>query len=64
MSTLTESLATERHAARYSNRPARTAGSTHESTRMRAGWLLIGLGLRLALPGGQGAVRRSTLVGR
>ena len=64
MSTLTESLATERHAARYSNKPARTARSAQESPRTRAGWLLVGLGLRLALSGGQATARQTTLLGR
>jgi hypothetical protein len=68
MSNLIESLAQTRHAERYqgaqlSAARAETAGRLR-STRTRAGWLLVGLGLRLALPGGQDAARRITLIGR
>lgn len=63
MSTLTESLARDRHAARYSKTAARGTAVKQTSTRSRAGWLLVGLGLRLALPGGETA-RRTTLLGR
>ena len=41
------------------------AQTAHTTTRSRAGWLLVGLGLRLALPGGRHAApRRITLIGR
>lgn len=55
MSTLTESLAQDRHAARYSKaaRAPRRPAATQASRRTRLGWLLVGLGLRLALPGHQ-----------
>ena len=64
MSTMTESLAQQRHAARYSNKPAGRGSSAQGSPRTRAGWLLVGLGLRLALPGRQAGTRRVTLLGR
>jgi hypothetical protein len=53
MSNMIESLAQDRHAK-----------GRLRSTRTRAGWLLVGLGLRLALPGRQDAARRITLIGR
>ena len=68
MSSLIESLAQTRHAERYAGSPADNAGSqavaSTQSTRSRAGWLLVGLGLRLALPGRRGAGHRVTLIGR
>lgn len=79
MSTLIESLAQDHHAQRY-HRPqttqttqttqtkradvARAYAPARETTRSRAGWLLVGLGLRLALPGARGSARRITLLGR
>jgi hypothetical protein len=68
MSTLTESLAQDRHAARYQRR-SQSAARAHTETpklqgpRRRAGWLLVGLGLRLALPGSQDAAQRISLIG-
>jgi hypothetical protein len=68
MSHMIESLAQDRHAQRYQD--ARVAAARGETpgrmrgTRTRAGWLLVGLGLRLALPGRQDAARRITLIGR
>ncbi|MDE3134041.1 MAG: hypothetical protein KGL15_08250 [Acidobacteriota bacterium] len=67
MSTMIESLAQTRHAERYraSQRPAAApSGFGLENTRSRAGWLLVGLGLRLALPGRHAAPRRIALIGR
>lgn len=69
MSSLIESLAQTRHAERYTGSPAgaapqRDASTNMHSTRSRAGWLLVGLGLRLALPGRQDAAQRVTLLGR
>ena len=68
MSNMIESLAQNRHAERYVAAQAQSAGhvsgSTLRSTRTRAGWLLVGLGLRLALPGRADAARRITLIGR
>jgi hypothetical protein len=88
MSTLIESLAQDRHAARYPTaaqprrQPAQArtggvaapreagAGRIAGSARTRAGWLLIGLGLRLAMhpmhPTGQGdtPARRASLFGQ
>jgi hypothetical protein len=70
MSTLIESLAQDRHAERYAGsrhpRHANADGdvASHQSPRTRAGWLLVGLGLRLALPGQREAARRITLMGR
>ena len=68
MSSLTESLAQTRHAERYRPpnaiaAPGARGGRLH-GTRTRAGWALIGLGLRLALPGSRKAARRITLIGR
>lgn len=71
---LTESLAQDRHANRYRTR--RTAGAeaqtsvetrTLETTRRRAGWLLVGLGLRLissAPPRDKSAAQRARLIGQ
>jgi hypothetical protein len=68
MSNMIESLAQNRHAERYQGAQfAAARGETPgrlRSTRTRAGWLLVGLGLRLALPGRQDAARRITLIGR
>ena len=71
MSNMIESLAQNRHAERYAAAQGRVArreragasGALH-STRARAGWLLVGLGLRLALPGREDAAPRITLIGR
>ncbi len=49
---LIAALAQERHRARYGDGGARDkpAGRRHMATvRVRAGWLLIGIGLRLAV---------------
>jgi len=61
---LLEQLARDRHAARYRHNahadewevPTRSAEAPGgagpvTTTRHRAGWLLVGVGLRLALPG-------------
>jgi hypothetical protein len=76
MSNLIESLATDRHAARYeatsrgrrSSRltpaPRRAEGSRLARIRSSAGWLLIGIGLRLAMRGGDSPARRTSLLGR
>jgi hypothetical protein len=77
---LTESLAQERHAERYQRAPRgrrqrgrrETASETRalESTRARAGWLLVGLGLRLISSGRAGsgpagkAAQRTRLMGQ
>jgi hypothetical protein len=69
MSNLTESLAQTRHGELY-DRSRRVVGHRSarrqllQGTRSRAGWALIGLGLRLALPGGRDAARGITLIGR
>jgi hypothetical protein len=76
MSTLIESLAQERHAARYqavTRASLDTRGgdasplefaNKSASTRSRVGWLLIGLGLRLVARGGGGdaPARRASLL--
>ena len=71
MSTLIDNLAHDRHAARYHvverrqlATGGRVAASPLASTRIQAGWLLVGLGLRLALPGRQEAARRARLLGQ
>ena len=98
MSNLIDSLAQDRHAARYRSAthrsPATTrrttaviaattttaapatatatatsdslnaATSSPESTRSRAGWLLIGLGLRLVMRGGDTPAHRARLIGQ
>jgi hypothetical protein len=80
MSTLIESLAQDRHAARYqaatrASRDTRCGDASSlergieavkkgESTRSRAGWLLIGLGLRLVARGGDTPARRARLIGQ
>lgn len=68
MSKLIEGVARERHAERYESSlgvvAPRHRGSRTQQTRARAGWLLVGLGLRLALPGQRDAASRITLVGR
>jgi hypothetical protein len=71
MSTLIDKLAQDRHAARYPTgrrRPlanARRAGASPlASTRRRAGWLLVGLGLRLVTRGDDTPARRASLLGQ
>jgi hypothetical protein len=71
MSTLIDNLAQDRHAARYPTAPRRPRATTHRaaasplaSTRRRAGWLLVGIGLRLAMPGRQDGTRRARLLGQ
>ena len=92
MSNLIDSLAQDRHAARYRSAthrsPATTrrttaviaattaatatatsdslnaATSSPESTRSRAGWLLVGLGLRLIMRGGDTPTHRARLIGQ
>lgn len=68
MPNMIESLAQTRHAERYSAVQAAAAhgelpGKLH-ATRIRAGWLLVGLGLRLAMPSCEDAGRRTTLLRR
>lgn len=68
MPSMIESLARNRHAERYTGgrratSPWRGVTPLH-STRTRAGWWLVGLGLRLALPGRVDAAQRITLIGR
>lgn len=71
------SLAQDRHAARYggSHHGAHTQNGhvvsgtrALETTRRRAGWLLVGLGLRLISSGPAGgespAARRARLIGQ
>ena len=92
MSNLIDSLAQDRHVARYRSAthrsPATTrrttaviaataaatatapsdslnaATSSPQSTRSRAGWLLIGLGLRLVMRGGDTPAHRARLIGQ
>lgn len=68
MSNMMESFAQARHAERYATaRDSATRGEAPgklHSRRARAGWLLVGLGLRLALPSRQDAGRGITLSGR
>jgi hypothetical protein len=71
MSTLIDKLAQDRHAVRYptaqrrSLATARRAGASPlASTRSRAGWLLVGLGLRLVMRGGDTPARRASLLGQ
>jgi hypothetical protein len=72
MSTLIDNLAQDRHAARYQTAPRRplattarrAAASPLASTRSRAGWLLVGLGLRLVMRGGDTPARRASLLGQ
>lgn len=72
---LIESAARDRHAERY--RGTRRSGGAAaqasrgtralESTRRRAGWLLVGLGLRLISSGRSGdraAAQRTRLIGQ
>jgi hypothetical protein len=68
---LIASLAQDRHAERYrSVNRGRDRGwvvseaRALESTRTRAGWLLVGIGLRLVAPGGKAAARRARLIGQ
>jgi hypothetical protein len=68
MSALIESLAQARHAEHYQHpQPltrTRRDKPTQLSRRRRAGWMLIGLGLRLAVPSRQSGSDRITLIGR
>jgi hypothetical protein len=77
MSHLIESLAQDRHAARYrtATQASLAAATTttsdslniaapSQSTRSRAGWLLIGLGLRLVMRGGDTPAHRARLIGQ
>ena len=72
---LTASLAQDRHAERYRNARSGSHSNgwaipeTHalETTRRRAGWLLVGLGLRLISSGRHRddvAARRARLMGQ
>ena len=63
---LTESLAHQRHAERYRRGAGHVTVPTEvmRETRSRAGWLLVGIGLRLALPRGQERSRTTTALGR
>ena len=64
---LIESLADDRHSNRYrrATRPRVTVPTeAMRQTRSRAGWLLVGIGLRLALPRGSERAHTTTLVGR
>jgi hypothetical protein len=69
MSNLIENLATDRHAERYpaASRPAasvrRGDAPRLATARSRVGWLLIGLGLRIAMRGGDSPARRASLLG-
>ncbi len=67
MTTMLESLAQTNHAQRYnaSRSPhTRRGGNRLHETRTRAGWLLVGLGLKLALAGRHDARQRLTLIQR
>jgi len=80
MSTLIESLAHDRHTARYQaatraslDTPCGDASALDlenaianksESARSRAGWVLIGLGLRLVMRGGDTPGGRARLIGQ
>jgi hypothetical protein len=64
---LIESLADDRHSTRYrrATRPRVPAPTeAMRQTRSRAGWLLVGIGLRLALPRGSERAHTPTLLGR
>ncbi len=72
---LIESLARERHGERYraaAPAPRAAAASPRlrrrrpalEMTRHRAGWLLVGLGLRLLAGRGEVAAPRARLIGQ
>jgi hypothetical protein len=64
---LIESLADDRHSDRYRRAPGRRVTAPAEAmrhTRSRAGWLLEGIWLRLALPGNQDRAHTTTLLGR
>lgn len=67
---LIENLAQERHAERYGDSRRRGDSGTRirvekgplAATRNRAGWLLVGLGLRLVMRGGDTPARRASLI--
>lgn len=70
---LTESLAHDRHAERYrhsrhtplDSAAALTSESrATETTRHRAGWLLVGVGLRLVTGRRDAPARRARLIGQ
>ena len=68
---LIESAARDRHAQRYRQPRAIRDGSVVitetralETTRRRAGWLLVGLGLRLVVGGDKAAAQRARLIGQ
>jgi hypothetical protein len=64
---LIESVARERHAERYRRAPGQRVAAPTETLRhrrSRAGWLLVAIGLRLALPRGSERARTTTLLGR
>jgi hypothetical protein len=64
---LIESVARERHAERYQHVPGQRVAAPTEAlrqTRSRAGWLLVAIGLRLAVPRGSERARTTTLLGR
>ena len=62
------SLANDRHAERYDHashaRLTLTETRALESTRHRAGWLLVGLGMRLIAGGHKAAAQRARLIGQ
>ena len=63
---LIESLADDRHSKRYRRGAGHVTIPTEvmRETRSRAGWLLVAIGLRLALPRGQERSRTTTALGR
>ena len=65
---LIESVAHDRHSERYrrQQRGKHTSPEARaiETTRRRAGWLLVGLGLRLVTGGDKAAAQRARLIGQ